>query len=256
MEKRDLTQGDRNFYKENGYLHIPKFFDEEYCKKLMDEAERVAAGDYRFYLTMHKESELFLETLRHPAILRVLDQLQSARMIPIGSVYFFCKPGNKREQGSVWHQDNYAAKAPEGSYFVCAIALDDADIDNGSLIVFPGTHKLGNLPSQPKKNIERLESGEVKVYPVGNPTEVPEGYEQKQLTYKRGDLLLIHGLLLHGAFPNLSKDRWRRKLYMHYIKDGDPFWPGWNARRSLIDRGDFNDATPLGSDLTKESAIV
>ena len=45
MKKRDLTQGDRKFYKENGYLHIPKFFDEEYCKKLMDEAERVAAGD-------------------------------------------------------------------------------------------------------------------------------------------------------------------------------------------------------------------
>ena len=62
MEKRDLSNGDLNFYKENGYLHIPKFFDEDYCKKLMDEAERVAAGDYRFYLAMHKESELFLET--------------------------------------------------------------------------------------------------------------------------------------------------------------------------------------------------
>ena len=76
-------------------------------------------------------------------------------------------------------------------------------------------------------------------HPAGNETEVPEGFEPKQLTYSKGSVLLMHGHTLHGAPANPHAERWRRKWYMHYIKDGHPFWPGWNARRNLIDRNDF-----------------
>lgn len=243
IRKLEITQETKEEYKETGYAVLPDVVSDDYCDRLIAESERVANGDYRSYLTMHKESELFLETLRHPNILGMVDQIQDHRMIPIGSVYFFCKPNNPNERGSLWHQDNYAAKAPDGSYLVCAIALDDADAENGSLVVFPGTHKLGDLPNSPSPNFGTDENGNTIQYPVGNYTEVPEGYEQLQLTYKKGSILVMHAHLLHGAPANPHKDRWRRKLYMHYIKDGHPFWPGWMARRQLIDRGDHETAT-------------
>lgn len=238
ISRHRLTQAERDFYQENGYLLIEGIVSHERCDRLIEESERVAKGQYRSYLTMHKESELFLETMRDPNLLQLLDDLQDHRMIPIGSVYFFCKPNNPNEKGSLWHQDNYAAKAPEGSYLVCAIALDDADPENGSLVVAPGTHKLGDLPNKPKANFSKDEEGNIIQHPVGNETELPDGYPPVQLSYKRGSLILMHALTLHSAPANPSPTRWRRKWYMHYVKDGHPFWPGWNAKRNLIERPD------------------
>jgi len=67
---------------------------------------------------------------------------------------------------------------------------------------------------------------------------LPQGLEPVTLSYPRGSLVFIHAHLVHGARRNPSPERWRRAMYMHYIKDGDPFWPGWNAKRQLIERGD------------------
>jgi len=232
-----LTQAQRDYYVENGYVALEDFLSGEECDALAGAADVVAAGHYANILNLHAKSEAFHRLIVHPGILAMIDDLQGARMIPIGSIFFFCKPGNELEKGSAWHQDNYAPKAPYGSYLFVAVALDDADETNGSLIVFPGTHKLGDLPSKPSKNFEFDAKGKVVAsYPIGNEVEIPTGYAPVQLRYSKGTLLLVHGHTVHGAPANPSPKRWRRKLYMHYIKDGDPFWPGWNARRALVDR--------------------
>ena len=234
-----LTQAQIDFYRDNGYLVLEGRLGAERCDALSAEADAIAEGRYFNMLDLHARSRAFHELLTDPQILALEDELQQARMIPIGSIFFFCKPGNLNEQGSVWHQDNYAAKAPYGSYLVCMVALDAADETNGALRVIPGTHKLGDLPSKPSKNFEKDETGKiVKAYPIGNEVVVPEGYEPVALSYSRGSLVFLHAHLVHGAPPNPSPTRWRRAMYMHYIKDGDPFWPGWNARRQLIERGD------------------
>lgn len=227
------------FYRDNGYLVIDGFVDLDRCAKLADEADTAADGHYANMLDLHVRSRAFHELLVDRQILELADQLQQARMIPIGSIFFFCKPGNPLEQGSAWHQDNYAPKAPYGSYLVCSVALDDADESNGSLRVIPGTHKLADLPSKPSRNFDKDASGKiVRAYPIGNEVAVPPGFEPIALSYGRGSLIFLHAHLVHGARSNPSAERWRRAMYMHYIKDGDPFWPGWNARRSLIERGD------------------
>lgn len=237
-----LTAGQTDFYRENGYLVIEGFVPRERCASLADEAHAAAGGHYANMLDLHVRSRSFHDLLVDPEILALADELQQARMIPIGSIFFFCKPGNPLEQGSAWHQDNYAPKSPYGSYLVCSVAFDDADESNGSLQVIPGTHKLGDLPSTPSKNFEKDASGKiVQAYPIGNEVVVPPDYEPMTLSYPRGSLIFLHAHLVHGARRNPSPERWRRAIYMHYIKDGDPFWPGWNAKRSLIERGDRPD---------------
>ena len=137
----------------------------------------------------------------------------------------------------MWHQDNYAPKSPIGSYLVVGVPLDDADSSNGALVVVPKTHKLGDVLHRPSKNFEKDEKGNIiNAYPIGDECELPDGYEPLQLEYKAGDILLMHGNTIHMAKKNPHQTRWRRKMYMHYIKDGHPFWPGWNARRTLIER--------------------
>lgn len=232
-----ITGQQRAFYAENGYLVIDDFLPHERCDLLVQEADRVAAGHYTNMLNLHDTSPAFHQLLTDKGILAMADAIQNARMIPIGSIFFFCKPGNALESGSVPHQDNYSVKSPPGSYFVCGVALDDADESNGSLIVYPGTHTLGDLPNEPSKNFEFDDTGKItKVYPIGNEVELPAGWTPLQLKYGRGSLIFLHAHIVHGAPKNTSPTKWRRKMYMHYIKDGDPFWPGWNARRRLIDR--------------------
>lgn len=233
-----LTSSQIQHYRDLGYLVIERFLSEAQCSELCSDAERVADGHYANILDLHFRSVVFRHYLTDSELLPLADQLQQARMIPIGSIFFFCKPGNPIEQGSAWHQDNYAPKAPYGSYLVCALALDDADADNGALAVVPRSHKLGDLPGKPSKNFEFNASGKItKAYPIGNEVEIPVGYTPLTLSYPRGSAIFLHAHTIHGAERNPSLTRWRRAVYFHYIKDGDPFWPGWNARRQLLERG-------------------
>lgn len=227
----------KDTYEQNGYLVVKDLFSEEECMNLSFEAHGIANGYYCNILNIHVKSEMFFNLSLNPKIVSIADELGGATMIPIGSILFFCKPGNELEKGSNFHQDNYAAKAPYGSYMSCGVAIDQADAQNGSLVVYPGTHKLGELPNLPNKNFETDEAGNIsKAYPIGNIVEIPSGYDPVQLDLPRGSVVFIHGHIIHGAPENPSTLRWRRKVYINYIKDGDPFWPGWNGRRQLIDR--------------------
>ena len=73
------------------------------------------------------------------------DSLLEWRMIPIGDIFFFAKSTDDgQEEGSSPHQDNYFQKAEWGAFVACGVYLDKANSDNGSLIVYPGTHWLGD----------------------------------------------------------------------------------------------------------------
>jgi ectoine hydroxylase-related dioxygenase (phytanoyl-CoA dioxygenase family) len=232
-----VTAEQKAFYEENGYLLLEGVFSKEECAELRKEADEAAPERPTNILDMHKRKAAFHRLITSPKLLAIVDRIQDARMIPIGSIFFFCKPQNELENGSVLHQDNYAAKAPYGSYLVCGVAIDDADASNGSLVVYPRIQKLGDLPNTPSKNFEKDEHGNiVKAYPIGNAVQIPPGYDPVQLSYPQGSVILLHGHNVHFAPKNPHPTRWRRTIYLHYIKDGDPFWPGWNARRQIMDR--------------------
>lgn len=233
-----LTSEQINFFNENGYLHIKNVFSEEDCLKVIEESDTKAAGFYTNYLNFHK-SGLFQKIHTGKTMCDIGDSLVG-RAIPIGSIFFFCKPNNSMENGSTWHQDNYAGKAPKlGAYLNLAVSFDHADESNGSLMVIPGSHKLGDLPCNPKPNFSRDSEGRLyNSSPIGNDCELPENMPIVQLEYNRGDVLCLHGHTIHKAKKNIHPTNWRRTMYYVYIEDGVPFWPGWTAKRELLERYD------------------
>jgi hypothetical protein len=234
-----ISTEQHEYYNQNGYLLLKKLIPEDVCEELIRESDEFAKGLYTNYLQMHKY-KTFQKIHTGKLLCSLGDQIIGSKAIPVGSGFFYCKPGNfKNEHGSTWHQDNYAAKAPIGAYLNIAVSLDEADKDNGSLFVVPGSHKLGDLPCNPKANFTNDAEGNLVCFTrIGSNTEVPQDSNIIQLEYQRGDVLLVHANLLHKAEQNRHPTRWRRTMYFCYIKEEAPFWPGWNAKRELLERFD------------------
>jgi len=58
-------------------------------------------------------------------------------------------------------------------------------------------------------------------------------FKKKNLIFKAGDLLILHGDLVHGSFPNKSNHS--RPLYsVSYITEGEKFISGLNAQRKVV----------------------
>ena len=127
----------------------------------------------------------------------------------IGPLYgaqsmFHFKPPTAR--GQAMHQDNAFVQVHPETCIAAWIAVDDADGDNGGLIVVPGSHK-----------------GDLLCHGEADPAEsfatrgLPMCSDGVQTTLKRGDVLFFHGGIIHGSLRNTTKDRFRRALIYHYI---------------------------------------
>jgi ectoine hydroxylase-related dioxygenase (phytanoyl-CoA dioxygenase family) len=46
---------------------------------------------------------------------------------------------------------------------------------------------------------------------------IPEGTEVRPVRMRAGDVLFFNGSLVHGSYPNVTEDRFRRSLIGHYI---------------------------------------
>lgn len=124
-----------------------------------------------------------------------------------------------------WHQDA-AVIDPEGDeteMLTAWAAITDATVENGCLIVSPGTHRGERSPHCPGK-----------IFPAG--IYIPEsaiGSERIPVEMKAGDVLLLHRLTEHASLENQTDDiRWSFDL--RYQPTGQPTgracFPGFVAR--------------------------
>ena len=242
MDSYTLTNSQLNFYHENGYLHLKGVWSKDEVDILRRDADEYADGLFTNKLNAHKYKSL-QQTHTGKKMCDIGDTILNGRAVPIGSILFYCKPNNHQEYGSTWHQDNYAGKAPDGNnYLNLAVSIDDADELNGALKVVPGSHKLGDLPCNPKPNFSYDEQGRrYNSAPIGNNCELPQNLPVLQLEYEAGDVLVVHSQLVHKADKNPHPTLWRRTIYLVYINDDTPFWPGWTAKRELLDRYDWSE---------------
>lgn len=232
-----FTQDQHDFINENGYLHLKSVLSIEHCQSLIKEADDFANGHFTNYLHMH-HSPGFRKVHTGQTLCDIGDNIVK-RAIPIGSTFFFCKPNNPLENGSYWHQDNYGGRTKFGSYFNLALILDNADVSNGALQIIPKSHKLGDLECIPSKNFSTDSKGNLyNSSPIGNECKLPENLPILQLEYSMGDVIYIHAHTIHRAEKNTHPTKWRRTMYFVYINDGDAFWPGWTAKRELLERYD------------------
>lgn len=250
MDPYSVSPEQIDFFHENGYLLLEGVWNQDEVNIIREDLDEAAEGHFTVRLDMHFHKSI-KDAHRGKKMCDIGDAICDGRAIPIASTTFFCKPDNKKEYGSIWHQDNFAPMAPNGDHYLnLALIVDDADETNGSLVVIPGSHRLGMLSFVPTPNFTTDSQGRlVQTAPIGDAKKLSDykdsdgnvlsdDLETKQLTYKAGDVLVVHGLLLHKADKNMHPTKWRRTIYSVYIKENEPFWPGWTAKRQLLDRYD------------------
>ena len=119
---------------------------------------------------------------------------------------FYFKPAGAR--GQDLHQDNFYLRVAPGTCYAMWLAIDDADEENGGMVVVPGTHDLEITCPQ--------ESDKTKFF-TDHHVPIPEGLKEEKVNLKAGDVLFFNGSIIHGSYPNTSKDRFRRALICHYV---------------------------------------
>lgn len=218
-------------YHQFGFHVEENVFTGEECQNYIAIANQLSAakeGDFKPFMMPHRERPEFLTAMKNKKIVEIINTLVGGKAVGLQSQFFFCKPGTR---GFSMHQDNFFVQAKQGVFVSAWIALVDTTPKNAGLIVYPGTHKEGDLPVR-KLNLER----DVNQDPNANNEEViiPPQYHEMHLSIKRGSVLFIHGHVVHGSNPNLS-DSDRSVLLNTYIKEGEAFRSGAYAQRSPLD---------------------
>ena len=156
---------------------------------------------------LHDLDPVFSDFSRKPALANLVKLLGLEQPLLVQSMYIFKPPkigGEIRE-----HQDSsYMCTEPE-SLIGFWVALEDATLENGCLMVSPGSH-LGGLR-------ERLhyKEGDL-VMDILDPK--PRGDANEPLEVTQGTLVAFHGRLAHRSCANISNKS--RHAYTLHIIDG------------------------------------
>lgn len=160
---------------------------------------------YPRMIHMHRWDDLTLRWMLDPRLNETMTALLGEAPFAVQTMLYF-KPAGGR--GQALHQDQYYLRVQPGTCIAAWMALDDCDEENGCLQVVPGTQ---NLPILCTVDADLGQSFTDVTVPL------PENMEPVPVRMKAGDVLFFNGQLIHGSFPNTSRDRFRRSLIGHYI---------------------------------------
>ena len=169
--------------------------------------------------------------MKAPKIISILEKLMGGTVVGLMSQLLFKEAGSPYAS-QAWnpHQDNSYPKTPNGEYVTINLALQDQDIENGCLYIYPGSHKEGLFDFEPTKSYREN--------PDDNPGNMVERtilnrFEnvKTDLIIKKGGVLFMQGNCIHGSYANVS-DRSRPLLSMSYIPKGT--YLAWRIKQTLI----------------------
>jgi len=161
---------------------------------------------YPRMIHMHRWDDLSRRWLLEPRLSACLTALLGREPYAVQTMLYFKPPGAR---GQALHQDNFYLRAQPGTCIAAWLALDPCDEANGCLQVVPGSHTWPLLcTSQADTSVSFTD--------VTVP--LPAGQLVQPVVMEAGDVLFFNGALVHGSYPNNTKDRFRRALIGHYIE--------------------------------------
>jgi phytanoyl-CoA hydroxylase len=108
------------------------------------------------------------------------------------------------------HQDYHYFPHAKHSMVAVFIHLEDAEVENGCLAVYPGSHKLGPLPDFGSEGYHYVDPEK---FPIEKATPV---------TGKKGQVVIFPYTLVHGSYPNISDTPRRMLLFQLRATDDYP----------------------------------
>jgi hypothetical protein len=191
---------------------------------------------YPRMIHMHRWDEISMRWGTDPRLDRQMTELMGESPIFVQTMLYYKAAGAR---GQALHQDNFYLRAQPGTCIAAWLALDDCDEENGCLQVVRGTQNLPMLCTVAADTKQSFSDVTV---------QLPEGMAPEPVVMKRGDVLFFNGSVIHGSFPNITKDRFRRSLIGHYISGSSTqvatfYHPAYRMDGSLIEL----EESPSGS---------
>lgn len=222
-----------DFYRSFGFHVEYDVWSLEQCADLRRQATRCgsySANTLSPLMQPHRENAAFLSAMKHQPVVSIVEKLVGGNVSALQTEFFFCKPGT---YGFAKHQDNFYVEAGKDMFASAWCPLEAVDEGNGTLVVYPGTHREPILP------VKKIESTHADMGQDPNAFReelvLPEGYAPLALSVPAGSAVYIHAHLVHESLRNRSEHRTRNVLLMTYIRQGQRFRPGGRAKREEVD---------------------
>ena len=254
----NLNSNQLSFYKENGYLVVADVLNLTECQKALSvfqkHAELINDTEFKAIMNLDRPEEwshlykpeqqwihnyIREELLKNRSVVTMLEALQEVsygEVVLMQSMFLFKKANTAyNEQAWLPHQDGIYHGSPVGGTLTANIIFADQDKENGGMFIYPGSHKEGFLEPE-KKNSFHEGRGNRPGHDLTNNPVFKEKYAGKEenLVMRAGSVLFLHGCVIHGSYPNISKDRDRPMLLSPYKTRGLPFIPGNVGKRKEI----------------------
>jgi phytanoyl-CoA hydroxylase len=151
------------------------------------------------------------------------------RAMPIAAINFMT--GSQQ----ALHQDMAVFHIyPHGYLMGAWIACEDIAPESGPLVVYAGSHKSGMFPGftdYPQTNLRTADPEMARRYQAWVDEQAAR-FERHEFHARKGQLLLWHGMLIHGGAPVLRRGTSRKSMVIHYTVR--------RADRAREVRGPFN----------------
>jgi len=234
LDNPRLTQAQRTFYEENGFLVIPNLVSEEMIEgwksRFLDLVEgRVEQGgmtkmkDISLKGKKGVSGELIVNKIQdfvwdevlseHCLLPQILDYVECFTGPDVMAMHTMLinkppDPGTATSRHPM-HQDLHYFPFRPAKRIVCAwTAMEKIDTNNGCLFVVPGSHR-GQLEQH---DYPEWENGVNKMYHgVRGFDHLPK----TMLCMEKGDTVFFHPILLHGSGSNNTK-HFRKAISCHY----------------------------------------
>jgi phytanoyl-CoA hydroxylase len=212
-----------------------------YQPRTMQEAGGDILKHYPRIMHPHRFDQQSSDAMLDARLEGILRDLFGEEALAAQSMLYFKPPGAR---GQALHQDNFYLKVSPGTCMAAWLALDDTDSENGTLFVVPGSHKLDVLCPHAADLTKSFTTEEV---------DVPEGMEPIEVKLEAGDVLFFNGSLIHGSYPNITTDRFRRAFICHYVPQStlemsSGYYPLHTFGGEKLERGHAQGGGPCGSE--------
>ena len=237
-----LNAEQKRYFWENGYLALERFLtDAELAEirsavdELVAAAEGLTASTERYDIGPPRPgAEPVVRRIFNPAEAdprleavalndRVLDVVES--LIGPDIEFHHGKVNLKWPHGGAevaWHQDLAFFPHTNTDLVACMFYLDDATVENGCLLVLPGSHRYGVLDHFAEGLFVGAVTEALKLLPMDQvrPIEVPAG-----------SMTVHHCLTLHASKENLSSKPRRVLIYQYRAADAMQLVPDRSGAR-------------------------
>ena len=244
-----LTPQQIQTYRDSGYLGIENVYSSAEVAELrrvtdefVEKSRAVTANDAVFDLEPShtpetprlrrlkdpiKQHAVYRQAISHPKVLAIVSQLIGPAITSNGNKLNLklANVGSAVE----WHQDWAFYPHTNDELLAVGVAMDDSSLENGCLLVLPGTHRGPVL--------NHHQDG-VFVGAVTEPGFSPDGAVPIML--KAGGISIHHARLLHGSAPNRSPRTRRLLLFQYCAADAWPLLPGdkpWDLYAASVLQG-------------------